>query len=75
MGVWVCMGALGCIDTKTQANNTKRDIHGLAGHGHVSRTCMDGKYPSKRLYLSADIKGKEGLRRVGMGSDGCRGMY
>ena len=55
MGVWVCMGALGCIDTKTQANNTKRDIHGLAGH--VSRTCMDGKYPPKKTILERRHKG------------------
>ena len=31
---------------------------------------MAGKFPEKDTYVIAGIKGKEGLRRVGMGSDG-----
>ena len=41
------MGALGYTNTYAQANNTKRDINGLAVHD----------FPKKNIYVSADIKG------------------
>ena len=71
--IWVCMGALGHTNTYTQANNAIRDTNGLAGCD--SRPCMAGKFHQKRHAYECRHKGvKEGLRKVGMGSDGCRGV-
>ena len=60
--------------TNAQANTTNRDILGLAGYD--SRACMAGKFPKKNTYACKDKKrGKKGLRRVRMGSNGRRWMH
>ena len=34
-----------------------------------------GKFPEKNINVHTDIRGNEGLRRVGMGSGACRGIH
>ena len=64
--------AVGCTITNAQTNNTKRDRNGLAGYDF--RPCMAGKFPQKTYMCAQTQRGNEGLGRVGMGSDGYRGM-
>ena len=71
---WVCMGELGYGGTGRHKNKTSRGKNGLAWD--VSVACMAGKFPGKTcMHVFTDKKGYKGLRRVRMGSDGCRGMY
>ena len=59
------MGVVGCTSTNAQANNTKRHGNGIVGYDSPKKTHM----------CVQTERDKEGLRRVGMGSDGCRGMH
>ena len=68
------MGAVWYTNTNAQANNTKRHRNGIVGYDF--RSCMAGKFPPKKTHMCAQAqRGKEGLRRVGMGSEGCRGVH
>ena len=70
----VCMGALGYTNAKPKANNTKRGINELS---RVRFPAMCGREISQKRHICVcrHKMGKEGLRRVGIGSNGCRGMH
>ena len=71
---WVCMGALGHRGTGVHKNKTSISKNGLVGLGF---RCMYGREISRKIHTCAvrHTGGNEGLRRVGMSSDGCRGMH
>ena len=71
---WVCMGALGCRGMGGHKKKTSISKNGLVG---LWFRCMHGREISRKMH-TCDVRhkeGNEGLRSVGMSSDGCRGMH
>ena len=75
--IWVRIGLYGCVRVQAPGETQKEDNHKQkwVGRTMVSMHACPGNFPKIHTCAVRHKEGNEGLRSVGMSSDGCRGMH